>query len=313
MIMRKTSRTVAVVLLMLAIAETASATEPIAFRLMTFNILHGGIERGQPLSQSVEVMKLADIVGLQETHAESTDNSLQLAQQLGWHHFPQGGKTAVVSRFPIIGHTPRRWGVYIQVATDLTICLFNVHFPASPYQPYQLLEIPYGDDVPFIETESEAIDWANRSRGSELRRMLAELSVVRDQGVPVFVTGDFNEPSHLDWTQRAADLGVHPVKVSFPTTQRLMGHGMVDSYRMVYPHEIERPGFTWTPVTETTDKSDHHDRIDFVFADDRFCEIKNCQVVGEKPDSAEIVIWPWPSDHRAVMATIQAQFKKPKD
>ncbi len=310
MIMRPTTSAILLALSVWTCGGSVFATEPTALRVMTFNILHGGTERGQPLSQSAEVMKLADVVGIQETHAEQTDNSVKLAKLLGWHHFQQGGKTAVVSRYPITGHTPNRWGVYIKVAGDLTVCLFNVHFPASPYQPYQLLGIPYGDDVPFIKTESEAIDWANRSRGAELGRMLKELSVVHERGTPIFVTGDFNEPSFQDWTQPAADAGVHPIKVTYPATKRVTDHGMIDSYRELHRNELQRPGYTWTPLTETSDQLDHHDRIDFVFADNRYCDIESCQVVGENEESADIVVTPWPSDHRAVLATVKVELSE---
>ncbi len=302
--------TLLALLLALSFGST-NATEPISFRLMTFNILHGGVERGQPLSQTARAIKLADVVGLQETHNQEIDHSVELARLLGWHHFQQGGNTAVLSRYKITGHTPAKCGVYIELSSDLIICLFNVHFPASPYQPYQLLGIPYGDDDPFIKTEQEAIDWANRSRGSQLGQMLKELELVRERGIPVFVTGDFNEPSHLDWTERAAAAGVHPLKVDYPAARSVAEHGLIDAYRQQFPDELARSGFTWTPLTQPSDKDDHHDRIDFVFVDKRFAAIKNCEVVGEAADSADLVVDPWPSDHRAVLSTIQ--IKKQRD
>jgi exonuclease III len=271
---------------------------------MSFNIWVGGVKAGQPLSQTAEVMKLADVIGVQETHEDEIDNSVEVAKQLGWHHFPQGGNKAVISRFPITGHTPKKTGVFIELTPDQQICLFNVHFPASPYQPYQLLNIEYGD-APFIKTEREAIDWARRSRGEQLIRMLVELSQVRDRGIPTFVTGDFNEPSHLDWTRKAAKQGVHPIEVRYPTAKFVAAHGLIDAYRHRHPNELARPGFTWTPLTEPTDTADHHDRIDFVFSDRRFCTVGKCNVVGEAAESADIVIAPWPSDHRAVMATVE--------
>jgi len=285
------------------------ADEPVTLRIMSFNLWVGGVQAGQELSQSAAVMKLADVIGMQETHDAAGDNSIKIAKEVGWHHFAQGGRTAVISRYPITGFTPAKWGVFIEVSPTLTVCLFNVHFPAAPYQPYQLLNIPYGQ-APFISTEAEAIDWAQRSRGGPLQRMLTELVEVRDTGLPVFVTGDFNEPSHLDWTQRAAEQGTHPLKVAYPTTSRVTEEGLIDTYRTRFPDEIAQPGFTWTPLTQANDTQDHHDRIDFVFADKRFCSVDNCQVVGEDQQSADVVIAPWPSDHRAVLATIKLE--KPK-
>ncbi len=135
--------------------------------------------------------------------------------------------------------------------------------------------------------------------------MLHELSIVRDRGIPTFVTGDFNEPSYLDWTEQAVERGLHPIKVQYPTARLVAAHGLVDTYRQHLPDEVESPGFTWTPLTEPGDETDHHDRIDFVFSDGKFSTVQNCKIVGEKEESADLVVTPWPSDHRAVMAEIR--------
>lgn len=287
-----------------SVCASTCANEPVSFKVMSFNIWHGGSSGGQPLSKTADVMKLADIIGVQETHAEESDSSLILAGQLGWHHFQQGERTAVISKFPIVGQTLNRWGVFVQVTDSLKVCIFNCHFAAKPYQPYQLLDIPYGD-APFIKTEDEAILWANKSRGDAVRRMIAELKAVQATGIPCIVTGDFNEPSHLDWTTAAALAGQHPIKVAYPTSTRVSANGMVDCYRKKNSDEVTKPGVTWTPLTLKTDPKDHHDRIDFVYAESRFLDVVDCQVVGEAIQNADVVVSPWPSDHRAVMATLK--------
>ena len=79
--------------------------------------------------------------------------------------------------------------------------------------------------------------------------------------------------------------------------------GMVDSFRSVYPDEVKSRGYTWTNRTSPTDPKDFHDRIDFVFA----CGTKiiGSKVVGENDKNADIVVAPWPSDHRAVVSEFQ--------
>ena len=66
----------------------ALADQPTSFRLMSFNIWMGGVEAGQPLSKTVEVMKLADVVGVQEAYDEETDNSK--AARKDWVELAQG-------------------------------------------------------------------------------------------------------------------------------------------------------------------------------------------------------------------------------
>ena len=42
----------------------------------------------------------------------------------------------------------------------------------------------------------------------------------------IAVTGDFNEPSHLDWTPRAATAGRCPLAVNYPSTRALTDTGL---------------------------------------------------------------------------------------
>ena len=72
--------------------------------------------------------------------------------------------------------------------------MFNCHLYYIPYQPYQLNGIPYGD-YPFIDTEEEAVWFANEARREEVTRYQKDIQQVMKEGYPVFLTGDFNEPS----------------------------------------------------------------------------------------------------------------------
>jgi len=177
-----------------------------SIRVMSFNLWHGGDDGKQPLEQSVAVIKAgkADIVGLQETHghapnkdAPRPDHTMKLAAMLGWHYLDQGGRTGIISRYKIASPTPRKWGAAIELPDGRKVHLFNVHFSSSPYQPYQLMKIPYGDGR-FITTAEEAIDEARKARGSQVDAMLAEVKAHAANSDAVFITGDFNEPSHLD-------------------------------------------------------------------------------------------------------------------
>ena len=78
--------------------------------------------------------------------------------------------------------------------------MFNCHLYYIPYQPYQLNGIPYGD-YPFIDTEEEAVRFANEARREEVTRYQKDIQQVMKEGYPVFLTGDFNEPSFLAGNQ----------------------------------------------------------------------------------------------------------------
>jgi endonuclease/exonuclease/phosphatase family metal-dependent hydrolase len=280
---------------------------------MTFNLWHGGDAGKQPLSQTAEVIRAAkaDIVGLQETGgyektkgAGRLDHGRKLAEMLGWSYFDQGERTGILSRFPIVTNTPRKWGVTIRLPSGRAVRMFNVHLMHAPYQPYQLLNIPYAD-APFIKTADEAVSEARKARGGQVERMLSELKPALAAREPVFLTGDFNEPSHQDWTKRAAEAGKCPVAVEYPSTLAVTRAGMNDAFRTVFPDEVARPGKTWTPITKPDDPKDRHDRIDFVFFGGANLSVKGCEIVGEDEKFADIVVRPYPSDHRAVVATVE--------
>lgn len=276
-------------------------------RVMSFNLWHGGDAGGQPLEQSAQVIRAskADVVGLQETEGTAPegqarpDNAAKLAKLLGWQYLNQGRRTGIISRFKIVEGTEQKWGAKLEMPSGKQLYLFNAHFSAAPYQPYQLLRIPY-HDAPFIRTEEEAIEAARKARGSEVERMLAEVKPVLNENLPIFITGDFNEPSRHDWTKEVALAKKCLLPVQWPTTKAVEEIGFVDAYREVHPDALRDPGHTWTPTTLASDPEDRHDRIDFVFAGGRAGRIKNAMVIGESTETADVVVAPYPSDHRAV-------------
>jgi exodeoxyribonuclease III len=74
---------------------------------------------------------------------------------------------------------------------------------------------------------------------------------------------------------------------------------MSDAYRAVYPDPVSHPGWTWTPITREDDPRDRHDRIDMIFTGPGV-RVTSAAIVGERPERADIVVRPYPSDHRAV-------------
>ncbi|KAF9932686.1 hypothetical protein FBU30_007528 [Linnemannia zychae] len=303
----------------------------------------------------------------------------------------------IVSKFPIVATTERGFGVKIQLnnhrhpETDLSyiglpepsrysptsrsrtssvdstryMYLFNCHLYYFPYQPFQLLNIPYYDQ-PTLHTAEEAIESCIKTRGKEMEEILNEIQKVAglERDVPIFLTGDFNEPSHLDWTPMSVLAGLQPITVQWPMTEMAYKAGLVDLWRAYRPHVssgtgssptspkgltngfpcngvitknfgdhtnsrteendieeeriraeravIERPGMTWTVLKPELDETDHYDRIDYIFGLQRESSpiaLKEVAImlgeelsrVGEKNDK---VFKPWPSDHRAVIATV---------
>ena len=275
--------------------------------VMSYNIHRGGVVMlKQPLSQTAKVIRSAkaDIVGIQETRSPRGDKLVELAKLLGWNH-DMGNGSNILTRYKIIKSLVN--GIKVELDSGREAYVFNLHLPSHPYQPYQLLGIrpkwhKHKFDIEFIKTETEAIKWAKKARGREVTKLLRNIRSISDKQASVFVVGDFNEPSHLDWTARAAKAGRHPIKVEYPHSLAMTKAGFADAYRTIYSNEMENPGYTWSSFYKFDDPTTHHDRIDFVYFKGKGIRLNEVKIVGETRKDADIVISPYPSDHRAVVA-----------
>lgn len=313
--MRRTIRTIAAVGLLLTLASVFAAslhaqTAEFSVKVMSYNIHRGGVVYlKQPLSQTAKVIQKAkaDIVGIQEPKSPKEVTTEKLAGLLGWNHSKNIRRGVILTSYEIVENLDDG-GIKVKLPTGQEAYVFSLHLPSHPYQPYQLLRIrptwhKHTLDIEFIKTEAEAIQWAKKARGREVSAVLNQIRDLPDKEAPVFLVGDFNEPSCLDWTKAAAKSDRHPMKVAYPNSLAIIKAGFTDSYRSIYPDEMRHPGFTWSPKYKPDDPTTHHDRIDFVYFKGKGLTLKDVKIVGENKENADIVVTPYPSDHRAVIAT----------
>lgn len=274
----------------LIIAQTAP--RDVEVRIMTFNIWIGGSV--VDFNQVIEVIRAgrADIVGLQEAQG----NTALIAERLGWHY---SESLHVVSRFPLIEVPEGDWRyVYAQIAPGQVVVVANVHLPSDPYGPYEVRDGMALDDVLALETET---------RLAPMQESLTAFAPLIESGIPLLLTGDFNTPSHLDWTEAgitADSARLYPV--AYPVTIAIEEAGFTDTYRAAHPIVAERPGNTWTygyPYPRLRE-NEMIDRIDMIHAAN-IDAIVSSEIVGPggSPD-ADIAVDPYPSDHRAVVSTV---------
>lgn len=305
-------RRLVVVLSVLGLASvsfpTATAATPVTVKVMTLNIFYGGDEWNpvtghwcmfragcqETLRQVASTIRAADpdVVGLQE----GTANECVLADMLGWFCEP---RLQLISRFPLID-PPGANGVYalVEVAAGRFVAISNVHLPSDPYGPYWVRD---------GEPRSAVLALERSTRLPAIQRQLDVLPGLATSGVPVFLTGDFNSPSHLDWTP-AVDAVREQVRypVVWPVSEALAGAGFRDSYREVHPDPVAVPGFTWTPPGTLESVPDEvYDRIDWVLVQGP-AETLGTKLVGEPggPD-VDVEHDPYPTDHRGVVSTFR--------
>jgi len=267
-------------------------------RVMTFNTLFNPTNNEKTL-EVIEKAK-ADIIGLQEI-GKAKLRYLARKLRYFYYQFPHTESnmsrfdTGILSKYPIAETLPN--GVLIELPVGKTVAVFNVHLDPYPYEPYEIRD-------GHLTSAEEVERAAKENRLAQLEAVLQEMQPILAKGIPVFLTGDFNEPSHLDWTARAAAAYQNfGMQVDFPASTLLATHEFVDAYRSFFEDELQFPGDTWT----TRKGADEvHDRIDYVYFKTscaKNIKLQNVEVIGESLAQANIVVSDFPSDHRAVLAT----------
>lgn len=167
-------------------------------------------------------------------------------------------------------------------------------------------------------------------RDEAISAFLSDAETENKAGRAVIICGDFNEPSHRDWTSKNKnDYDHQGLIVPWTTTQTLENNGFIDAFRKIYPNEVTHPGFTFPSFNKDVPikklvwaaDADERDRIDFVFyKKSKQLKPKQAYVVGPRESilkskavtesSKDRFITPkgtWPSDHKAVMIDFQWQ------
>jgi endonuclease/exonuclease/phosphatase family metal-dependent hydrolase len=267
---------------------------PADVTVMSFNVWLGGdvVDFGK-VAEAIRAAD-ADIVGLQEAEG----NTERIAKALGWSYWSD--RLHVVSRYPLID-PPAAKGAFVlaQVRPGEVFALANVHLTSEPYGPYAVR-----DGKPL----KRVLKLERSVRLPEIRATLRALRNRLPAGVPTFLTGDFNTPSHLDWTPAVA--AVRPAvkyPVEWPVTKAVAAAGFVDAYRAVYPDPVQHPGITWTfgyPFPRLA-PDEAVDRIDMIHAL-RATQVLDAGIVGPSgTQDATIGVDPYPSDHRGVYARVR--------
>ena len=305
-------------------------------RILSYNIYWGGHQKD--LEETIEVIRKsgADLVGIQENvNREYEDQTPKIAKALGFSYvrhavldsleefgakgnklrarWTQQAGQSTLSRHPITAQSPGGFGIQVELPSIEKVWMFNTHLWHYPYVPYQLMNVGYyqGDsiDPDTPDAELQAINSARIAHETEINKVLWDIKSILSSGEPVFLTGDFNEPSHLDWTTESAQAGLHPLKVSFPTSIQVTEAGLKDAFRELFPDPVTVPGFTWPagnyPETPDSSVADPEDRIDFIYFTGEKVQVKNVQRLGEAADTSDISFANYPSDHRAVLATFE--------
>ena len=284
-----------VMLLALSTAARAQTDEAVELRVMIFNVWLGGEQVN--IGRVYDAVRAAhpDIVLFQEPEGQTR----KFADALGFPYASE--RHHIISAYPLFDpSTSDADFAFAEVRPGRFVAVADIHLTSDPYGPYAVRDGKTAEEVLKLEQDT---------RMPEIGPYISVLGPLAASGVPVFIGGDFNAPSHLDWTAAAA--AARPqlrFPLEWPVSKALADAGFRDSYREIHPDPVANPGITWTsgypvPHRETNEMID---RIDQIYALGSSTTVAS-QIVGESggPD-IDIGITPWPSDHHAVVATFKA-------
>jgi endonuclease/exonuclease/phosphatase family metal-dependent hydrolase len=291
---------------------TESVTE---LKVMSFNLWHGFGQVNDGFRKGLEAIIIsdADIIGTQETVENITTGNYQvqeLAQALGWYYGPNAsGDSGILSRYPITSNSDvgvaRRITVRVTANPLREVIHYNAHLDYQYYGPYEAQKS--GATAQKVLTEE-----LKSQRDEEIATIMSgmEDDLNNADQTPVFLTGDFNTPSHLDWTPAMASHHGGVSGVAWPVSTAVHDAGMFDSFRDVHPDPVTHPGFSWSPLFV----GDPQDRIDFIYykgagftpiASEHFHTAIEETLGTWGGITEEAKKNTWPSDHGAMITTFK--------
>lgn len=315
------------ILALSACCATSEVQDPTLVRVLSFNILRGGGDaanvgfhevafdgsRRRAVAAAIRASG-ADVVGVQE---DDPGDGLLAALGPGWS---RAGNVYTRHPLELLDRSGPLTVCRVHLPGDRSIVVVNAHWRPGPYGPFLVqddLRAGVNLHAPgYVEELLRRADKAAGPRGYD--ETLAALAEPLARGEVVVLTGDFNEPSHLDWTARYAREGAdrwvdNPgpralrLEVGWTGSRRLAAAGLRDAWREVHPDEVRAPGDTWTqPYPEGTPGrrppgDQVRDRIDAIHVAGPV-RVLAARVLGEDDGAARAV--PWPSDHRAVLVDL---------
>lgn len=287
-----------------------NAKDPLVEKLkvLTFNIWQGGKNVNDYHRKQLNFLTGidADVVGMQESFFR---DGLRLAKALGWYVW-QSNDASIISRYPIVEVYPQvAAGGAVRIAVDgedSQIIMYNAHLGYDPYGPYDFCFSHY-DKAKVLEREAES------GRTPQIIEIMGRMKpqIANYKDVPVILTGDFNAPSHLDWTNATAKQHCGVGDFGWPSSVHPIEGGLIDSFREMHPDPVKTPGITWSPIyLKNNNRDEPMDRIDFIYHKGMKTLSSEVVLVGNPTPEPNHKNNEWTSDHAAVLSTFKIPNKR---
>jgi exodeoxyribonuclease-3 len=246
----------------------------LAFRILTYNIRHGGTGREEALGGVVRACD-PDLVVLQEATDPAVVARLAGLAGMRQHASRPGQSLGFLSREPVKG--------------------YGWHKPRISRHAFLEIELAQRPGRVFgVHLSAVHAAWTERRRTEELRALLRAIRQ-HQQGFHL-MTGDFNTlaPGELlDFSRLPGRLRalvwLSGGRVRWRTIQIVLDAGYVDAYRALHPGAPGLTFPTWDP----------HVRLDFLFLPNRYTpQLQSCEVM-DVPGARDA------SDHLPVLSVLE--------
>ena len=226
-----------------------------ALRVLVWNVLHGANDVDQGAEKTLAIIRSVepDLVLLQESYDIDGDRPRLgewLAGELGWNqHQAQSAHLCVLTPLEMettfFHHEWHGVGALLRDAHQRELLVWSIWIDYRASIGKELRDNPAMSDEDLLEAEDE--------RSSRLQQATAIIAHLGEAGqlaadVPLLVGGDWNTPSHLDWTKDTARVYKLRRALALPVSTAMLNAGFMDTFRAVHPNPVQHPGITWSPM-----------------------------------------------------------------
>tara|TARA_R110002049_G_scaffold4504_1_gene31295 strand:+ start:10795 stop:11715 length:921 start_codon:yes stop_codon:yes gene_type:complete len=296
--------------LLLSILGCYGQVKTNSFKVMAWNILHGGNDMENGAQNVVKIIREInpDVILMVETYgsgkmiADSLGYNFHLIAPEGTALNDKGVNLSIFSKFPFGERIDTNFPFYLG-GREILIDNQKIRFFSNwfHYMPWEDEPENLGKSV------KELLEWEKTGTKYEmLKKVLPYLKKYAAEAdvTPMVFGGDLNTPSHLDWGEETKE-SHNGLVVPWYTTKILAEIGLIDTYRTLNPDPVTYPGITW----HTKDKNDDH-RIDYLYY--KGTKLKAIKSESYKAFFAEPLVingktFTFPSDHGFLVTTFETQ------
>lgn len=276
--------------------------------VLVWNVQRGAnnFESGPEKTLKVIRESGAEIVLMQESYdidGERPQLGLWLAKQLGWNaHQGDSPHLCILTKHEIsetFTHEP--WhglGVRVKTAQGFEFLAWSCWIDYRAYVPYFLRDNPNATLEQVLKCETK-----DSNRVAQTEALLARLKELGhlESKLPLLVGGDWNSPSHLDYTESTKDRH-RGLVIPFPSSLAFEKAGFTDTFRTVYPDPVKNEGNTWSPLS----MKGPQDRIDRLYLRAKDIKAASAKTLPENLEDEAIPQKErqFPSDHAAVLTRL---------